>query len=119
MENMTFAQNIMYLVISAAVAFAAEYLRRRLGIERLQHIKEELALKQDLATVAVKYVEQVWQKADGGEKYIRASEWLSVALEARGVKAEPEDIRALIEWALREIKDRLGEEWASLGKLAA
>ncbi|WP_207545233.1 phage holin, LLH family [Desulfoscipio geothermicus] len=113
---MTFAQSIMYLVISAAVAIAAEYLRRRLGVERLKQIQKELILKQDLAVVAVKYAEQAWRNLDGESKYEGASEWLAEALEARGIHAEPEDIRALIEWALREIKDQLGEEWAKVSE---
>lgn len=117
MENMTFAQYILYLVISAAVAITAEYIRRRLGTEKLLKLQEELSLKQDLAVVAVKYAEQAWREANGPQKYLQASEWLATALQARGVKTTPEDVRAMIEWALREIKDQLGEEWAStLGK---
>ena len=117
MEDLTFAQNIMYLVISATVAIGAEYLRRRLGLERIKKIQEELAAKQDLAVIAVKYAEQAWQAVDGPTKYVHASEWLAMTLEAKGISSTPEDIRALIEWALRTIKDEFGEEWAKpLGK---
>lgn len=114
MENLTFAQNIAYLLVSLLVAVSTWYLRQRVGAEKIHKIKLELELKRDLAIVAVKYTEQFWRNAKGDEKYVKASEWLAYALRNRGINVDPSDIRALIEWSLREIKDQLGEEWADI-----
>ena len=108
---MEFLQNALMLLIAAAVALLMEVLRRQLGFDTLRKIETELHLKQDLAMVAVKYAEQAYRNSTGPAKYVHASEWLSLVLESRGLKMSPEDLRALIEWALREIRDEFGDQW--------
>lgn len=108
------------ILIPALVALAMEYLRQRLGAEKLKKIQEELSTKQDLAVIAVKFAEQAYSELKGPEKYEKAAEWLVSQADKIGVKITSDEIKGLIEWALREIKDQLGEEWAiTVGKPAA
>ena len=116
MEDVTFIQNILYLVITAGVAIAAEYIRRRLGLEKLKQIQEELATKKELALIAVKFVMQAYKDLNGPEKFKKAADWLANQAKAAGLKITSEEIKALIEWALREIKDQLGKEWGNIQK---
>lgn len=39
--------NLLAVLIPALVALAVEYLRRKLGVEKLKQIQEELAAKQE------------------------------------------------------------------------
>ena len=113
---MEFLQNALLLLIAAAIGLLMEVLRRQLGLDTLRKIEAELHLKQDLAIVAVKYAEQAYRSADGPAKYVHASEWLSGVLEPRGVRISPDDLRALIEWALREIRDEFGDQWGKVAR---
>lgn len=106
------ATDALLVLIPILVAMVAEYVRRRLGTERLQRIKEELATKQVLALAAVRFVEQVYKDLHGEEKYQKALEWLSTQLAQYGLKATPDELRGLIEAVLRALKDELGEDWA-------
>ncbi len=110
------AYSAVSVLVPILVAMAVEYLRRRLGTEKVRRIQEELTAKQDLAMVAVKFVEQVYVEAKGPEKYNAAAEWLAGQARKMGLQLSGAEIRALIEWALREIKDQLGEEWANISK---
>ncbi|TEB06364.1 phage holin [Pelotomaculum propionicicum] len=103
----------------AVLALAIEYLRRRLGTERLQKIQQELAAKQSLARLAVLFVEQAYRDLDGPEKYAKAAEWLSGRAKEYGIALTPEQIKGLIESAVRTFKDLYGPDWANEGKEAA
>lgn len=105
----------LLVLIPVLVAVVAEYIRRVLGTERLRRIQEELAAKQALALMAVRFVEQFYRDLHGEEKYQQALEWLAGRLTQYGLKATPEELRGLIEAALRAIKDEFGNDWAASG----
>lgn len=111
---MQLGYDALAVLIPLLVAAAAEYLRRRLGNEKLEQIKRELETKQVLANTAVKFAEQAWQDLGGQTKYETAAGWLATEAQARGIKVTDAEIKGLIEAALREIKDALGEEWANV-----
>ena len=113
---MELLQSIVLLLIAAVVGLLVELIRRRLGLETMRKIEAELQLKQDLAIVAVKYVQQAYRASDGNVKYVHATRWFAGVLEARGFKMSPEDLRALIEWALREIRDEFGDQWGKVAR---
>jgi len=102
---------LLNVIVPALAAFAVEYLRRRLGTEKIQRIKEELAAKQDLAALAVRFVEQVYTEIHGKEKYEKAAAWLSARTTECGLKLSAEEVKGLIEAALRGFKDAFGDEW--------
>lgn len=106
------AYDLLAILIPALAALAAEYLRRRLGTERVKRIQEELATKQELATLAVRFVEQVYKDLHGPDKYQKAAEWLAARAQEHGLKLTADEIKGLIEAALRQLKDAFGNEWA-------
>lgn len=113
---MQLSYEALAILIPLLVAVAAEYLRRKLGNERLQRIKQELETKKELASTAVKFVEQAWRDYGGQNKYKEAAAWLTAQAQARGFSVTEAEVKGLIEAALREIKDQLGEEWAKVSE---
>ena len=109
---MTIIENLLIILVTLAAAFVVAYLKRRLGVEGMQKIEKELALKQELAILAVRFIEQVYPALDGPEKYSRAALWLSARLEEKGLSVGPDEIKGLVESALRTLKDEFGNEWA-------
>jgi len=111
--------NLLYdvLIILATVAagYAVMWLRKKLGVEGMQKIMTELEIKQELAALAVRFVEQVYTELHGEAKYQKAAEWLAARAEELGLRITPEEVKGLIEAALRAFKDEFGEEWAKLG----
>lgn len=103
-------------LLTLLVLFAAEYLRRKLGTERIEKIRHELETKKELAEAAVRFVEQVYIDQHGADKLMRAEAWLSGQARARGLKITAEEIDGLIHSALREIKDTYGNSWADQGE---
>lgn len=100
------------ILIPALCAIAIELLRRRLGLEKIRKIQEELKAKQQLAILTVKFVEQAYKDLHGEEKYNQAAEWLSARIQELGLHITQDEVKGLIEAALRMVKDELGEEWA-------
>ena len=109
---MAIVENILIILVTLAAGFIVAYIRKRIGIEGLQKIEAELALKQELAALAVRFVEQAFRDLKGEEKYNRAAEWLAERAGEIGMTITAVEIKGLIEAALRAFKDEFGEEWA-------
>lgn len=109
-------ESALTVLIPAVLALVIEWLRRRLGTEKLQKIQQELATKQNLARMAVLFVEQAYRDLDGPEKYAMATEWLSGRAKEHGITITPEQIEGLIEAAVRTFKDLYGSDWATDAK---
>ena len=110
---MKLAFDLLLLLITAGVALAVELIRRKLGTEKMRKIQTELEMKQELALLAVKAVEQLWGGVlHGEEKVTKATEFISEQAAKVGLSISSEEIRTLIEWAVRTMKDEFGEEWA-------
>lgn len=106
------AYDLLAILIPVLAGFIIEFIRRRLGVEKMKRIQEELATKQELAALAVRFVEQVYRDLHGEQKYQKAAEWLAARAGELGLKVTPQEIKGLIEAALRAFKDEFGEEWA-------
>lgn len=105
--------DILVLLATVAAGYAVAWLRKRLGVEGMRRIEAELATKQELALLAVKAVEQLWSGVlHGKEKVQKAAEIISQQAGRIGLAISAEEIRTLIEWAVRTMKDEFGEEWA-------
>lgn len=109
---MVVIENILIILVTLAAGYAVAYLRKRLGVEGMQRIETELALKQELAMLAVRFVEQAFQDLKGEEKYNQAAEWLAERAGEIGLSITADEVKGLIEAALRAFKDEFGEEWA-------
>ncbi|KUK51912.1 MAG: Phage holin, LL-H family [Desulfotomaculum sp. 46_296] len=111
------AYDILAILITMAVALLIGWLKKKLAIEGIKKVQEELTAKQELALLAVKAVEQLWGGVlHGDEKVQKATEFISEQAAKVGLAISPEEIRTLIEWAVRTMKDEFGEAW---GKVAA
>lgn len=108
--------DILLLLATLAAGYAVAWLHRRLGVEGMKRIEAELAAKQELAALAVRFVEQVYRDLRGEDKYQKAAEWLAARAGELGLRTTPEEIKGLIEAALRAFKDEFGEEWAKVGR---
>lgn len=106
------AYDVLAILVPVLAALAVEYLRRRLGTEKMKRIQEELAAKRNLALLAVRFVEQVYKDLHGEEKYGEAARWLVDQAEKIGLTMTEDEVKGLIESALRELKDAFGNEWA-------
>lgn len=113
---LSLVQNLFYLLGTIAVGFIIALLKEKYGVEALQRVQKELETKQELAYLAVKFVEQAYKDLDGKEKYTQAAVWLSNRIEEIGLEITEDEIKGLIESTLRHIKDELGEEWAEVIK---
>lgn len=104
--------DVLILLATVAAGYAVAWIRRRLGVEGMQRVEAELATKQELAALAVRFVEQVYKDLHGEEKYIKAAEWLAARAGELGLAVTADEVKGLIEAALRAFKDEFGEEWA-------
>jgi len=104
--------NVLVLLAMLAATYVIAWLQKRLGVEKMQQIESELATKKELAALAVRFVEQVYKDLHGEQKYQKAAEWLAARAGELGLRVTPEEIKGLIEAALRAFKDEFGEEWA-------
>lgn len=110
------AYDFLAILITIVVAMLVGWLKKKLGVEGIKKVQEELVAKQELALLAVKAVEQLWGGVlHGDEKVQKAAEFISTQAAKAGLTISPEEIRTLIEWAVRTMKDEFGEEWAKVG----
>lgn len=100
------------ILLPVLAAMLVEWLRRRLGLEKMQKIQKELETKQELAGLAVRLVEQSYQDLKGEEKYNQAADWLVTQAQQRGINVTADEVKGLIEAAVRAFKDEFGEQWA-------
>ncbi len=110
---MTLAYDILSILLPVLAVMLAEWLRRKIGVERLQKIQKELETKQELSVLAVQFVEQAYRDLKGEEKYQEAAKWLATQAVERGINITADEIQGLIEAALRSFKDTFGEGWAT------
>lgn len=109
---LTLTGNLLTVLIPILAGLAVEYLRRRLGTEKMKRIQEELTAKQNLALLAVRFTEQVYTNLHGEEKFNKAAEWLVAQAAKMGLQLTANEVKGIIEAALRELKDAFGNEWA-------
>lgn len=122
MEDLVFrlVYDALAILITVVVAMLIGLLKKKLGVEGLKKVQEELTAKQELALLAVKAVEQLWGGVlHGDEKVEKATEIISEQATKIGLNISSEEIRTLIEWAVRTMKDEFGEEWANATKSTA
>lgn len=104
--------NVLILLATIAAGYAVAWLRKRLGVEGMKRIEAELGTKQELAALAVRFVEQVYRDLHGEAKYQKAAEWLAARAAELGLTLTADEVKGLIEAALRAFKDEFGEQWA-------
>jgi len=107
-----FAFEFFALLGAGLAVLAVELIRQRIGVEKMKQADIALNAKQELAMLAVKFVEQAYKDLHGQDKYGKAAEWLADRAKEYGLRITPDEVKGLIEGALRTFKDAFGEEWA-------
>ncbi len=85
---------------------------RAVGTEKIKKVAAELDAKQELAMLAVRFVEQFYVELSGPQKYDKAAHWMATQMKAKGFEVDYDEIQGMIESAVRSMKDAFGEEWA-------
>jgi LL-H family phage holin len=73
--------------------------------------KQTLTQKQELVAIAVKMVEQLYKDLGGEEKYNKAVEWITIEAKKMGIKITENEMRGLIEAAVKTFKDQFANQW--------
>ena len=68
------ASDLTALLVAVLAGLLAAWLKKRLGVEGLKKLREELEAKRELAEVAVRFVEQAYKQLHGQEKFERAAD---------------------------------------------
>ena len=103
--------DIIAILVPILVAYLVAWIQKKLGSEKVQKIIYELETKKELARIAVMFVQQAYKDLGGPAKYEKAAEWLSDMSDYMGLDLTPEEVKALIEAALKELKAELGQAW--------
>ena len=90
--------SIIFLALaSLAIQALTTYLKRK-------GVIEAIVAKEELATIAVQFVEQAYRDFEGPEKFDAAMEHLSYTLGKYGFRVSPAELEGLIESAVLEMK---------------
>ena len=94
---------IAQAVIIILVALVGYIARAVVSWLNKKGIVEQIVAKEELALVAVQFVEQAYYRLSGPEKLDAAVSWLSEQLHLKGIKVDSGEIHALIESAVYEL----------------
>lgn len=106
--------DIIAVLVPVLVGYFIAWLQKRISTEKVQQIKQELETKQELARIAVQFVQQAYKDLGGPQKYEKAAEWLSGMATQMGLELSANEVKALIEAALKQLKAELGDAWNNL-----
>jgi tyrosyl-tRNA synthetase len=117
-EIMDMLLNVIYSLIivgmGALGTLTFSFLKEKVGIEKLERIKQELENKQKLAKIAVLFIQQVYKDYNGEDKYNKAVEALVSLAVQNKIKLNENEIKLLIESALKSFKNEFGEQWKNV-----
>jgi len=114
MQDIIFSalSQILLVLVTILAGYLVRLIVAKVGLDKINKAAAELAANQTLAVMAVRYAQQCYWAQKGYTRYAKAADWLAGELMSRGVKVTSDQIKILIESALRELKDEFGEEWA-------
>ena len=92
---------VLSIVILALVGMATQALFTYL---KNKGVIEQILAKEELAMIAVNFVEQVYQGFSGPQKFDAAVGWLADRMNQVGLKTNPEELAGLIEAAVLEMQ---------------
>jgi LL-H family phage holin len=104
---MNIVLDILSILIPALVAMGIAYLKKKMDQTTYEKIKIQLEAKSGLAWTAVTFVEQVYSELHGEEKYNKAAEWLAEQSSAIGIKLTSDQVKALVESAVKLMNDSI------------
>ena len=114
MDNQIFSQlvlNIAEIVGLILSYFIIVFLKKKVGVENLKKINTELQTNQELARLAILYVQKNFKNADDETKFNEAYIALSEMLGSKGITMSETEIKVLIEGVLKVLKKQFGDAW--------
>lgn len=102
---------VLAVLVPFAAYFVVDLLRRKAHEAGIDIARAKTWRKNELARYAVLFAQQAYKSAGGQEKYLQASVWLAERLAQANINITDEEIRGLIESALKELKLEFGAAW--------
>jgi Bacteriophage holin of superfamily 6 (Holin_LLH) len=99
------AITLLVTLAPVVAALLAEYLRRKIGTERLKRIKAEMEAKQTLVDLGVAFAQQAYWDLEGPERYEKAAVWIAEQAGKIGLTLTDTEAKGLIESAVRALKN--------------
>lgn len=109
MDWFALLEKLVYIAVMISLSALTYFLKEKGVISKIQKIQLSDDIKQHAAYLAVLFAQQVYE--DNEEKYFQASQFISKYLSERGIKVTEEEIRILIESALKQAKAGFKEMW--------
>jgi len=106
----------LYLLIIALAGMVVEWIRQKIGVEKMKAVSTTLLAHQELFMMGVSVVEQKYKLLHGQEKVNEAIGIILKEAQERGVEITYSQVTDGIEWAVRTFKDQFGEDWAGVVK---
>jgi LL-H family phage holin len=104
--------DILFEFLKPVLLAIAGFLGYQVAIFIRRYVdRQTLAQKQELVTIAVKMVEQMYKDLGGEEKYNKAVEWITAEAKRLGIKITENEMRGLIESAVKTFKDQFTKQW--------
>lgn len=102
----------MGLLVPALVGIVIQLIRTQLGLARIQQIRDELSVKQELVTKGIIFAEQAYKDADGPTKFKYVLDWVVSQLAIFRIKTTVPEVSVFIDSLVKEVKDK----WAATDK---
>lgn len=103
----TYSLEIIKAVVLAIFAIIGVYAAK------LQTKYIDTDTKRKIAATTVAYIEQVYKDLHGGEKLARALVVAASMLSQKGIKTTEEELKVLLEAAVKEMNDKFKKETAA------
>lgn len=103
---------VLAVLVPFAAYFAVEVVRHKAKEANIVLERVEMWRKSELSRCAVRFAQQAYKDAGGPEKYLQASAWLVGRLDQYGIRTTDDEIRGLIESALKQLKNEFGTAWS-------
>jgi Arc/MetJ-type ribon-helix-helix transcriptional regulator len=109
-QLLSLALQLLLPIIAASVV---AFIWKLVGAEGMRKIEHELSSKSEYVKIGVRLIEQVYKDLKGQEKADKAFEWITARLNENGIHFTEEELRGMIESAVRQFKDEFGDNWTS------
>lgn len=99
-----FVAAITSILIPALIGIAIQWIRKQVGIQRLEEIQRELYIKQELVTKGIIFAEQAYKEANGNVKFNHALNWIVKQLAFLKINTTTDEIHGFIDSLVAEVK---------------
>jgi len=101
--------DLILLLISLAAGYTTRWLNQRTKTDKALNVESTLRTKKEYALLAVKFVEQAYRTYGNKDKLYLATDWLKLRGKSLGIEFTPQELKGLIEAALKEFKTEINK----------